>query len=183
MNSDALRNLLTADERDYVDRAIAAVNSVLPEAPPSLQAKARTLGFKLNRRVHRTDPPHGQRTIADVAGLIKSCVQRIQAAERECPSDADYQAALKAEQEAYALWQQMKRVKTHDPDGTWSMKVIRQKHTYQEAKAQRVEIGGRIVDAGATTHRMYDLMTGEMAGLPQIMNEQSTLRVRDVVNA
>lgn len=51
-------------------------------------------------RVQPAEPPHGKRTLDDVVSLIKSCVQRIRAVEGECPSEAEYQAALKAEQEA-----------------------------------------------------------------------------------
>lgn len=169
----ALYDQLTAAELAIVNRAIAELNKPLPIAPPTLQHKARTLGFKLTRQMQPTPPPFGKRSLADVVNMIRSCVRRIQQAESECPTPAEYQAALNAEHEHYLLWQQMKAVKFHDRDGTWSMKVDRQKHTYQEAKFHRVEIGGRIIGTVSTLNRMYALIAGEVIGLARLEKESA----------
>jgi hypothetical protein len=157
-----LYDLLDAAECAAVERAIAESTRILPEAPQRLQAKARALGFTLNRRVQPTRPPHGKRSLSDAASVIRSCIQRIHEAKGECPMQADYQAALTAEHETYLQWQYMKASKRPDPDGTWSMQTIRQKHAYQTAKEQRIQIDGQIHGTRSIVRRMNALIAGEV---------------------
>lgn len=124
-----------------------------------------TVDHALQNAVYVTVPARGKRDLTDVATLIAACVRRIEIAKRECPTQDDYQAALKAEHEARREWLYMKSLKLPDTDGTWSMKVTLQKHVYEMAKEQRIEIGGLMIGTGSTVRRMYALIAGEMLSL------------------
>lgn len=102
---------------------------------------------------HIIAPPVGgkPRSLSDTAGLITAAVNHIRETDNVCPTDTEYQTALKAEETAKALLQGHK-TKQHKDD-------------YEHAKDRRVQIGGAIIGTESIVRRMSAMIAGELQAM------------------
>jgi hypothetical protein len=115
----------------------------------------------LESRAYVTLPPRGSRSLDDIASLILACVDRIQHAESECPTAQDYEMAKQAEAAALA---------GHQATRNHADTQVRQaaKKAYEDAKDNRIRVGGMIWGTISTVNRMQGMISGEIAGLQAV---------------
>ena len=139
-------------EADYTCIQYAANRPLLLlPAPQRLIAKAKALGITINRRIALSAPPGGKRDIEAIARLLRAYCERIREAQRDCPTDDEYQTALRLETDS--------RLVMH------GYRTKESKQAYEDAKAHRVQIGGAIIGARSVQQRMTALICGELAAL------------------
>jgi hypothetical protein len=162
-----LKTLLPASALPLVTSALDCASKPLPDAPPWLKERIGAMRDKkgkplsVNRVPYTIAAPISNRSLDDIASLILACVARIEHAESECPTAQDYEVAKRAEATALAGHQATRNhVDTR----------IRQaaKKAYEDAKDNRIHVGGMIWGTISTVNRMQAMIAGEIAGLQAV---------------
>jgi hypothetical protein len=159
-----LKNLLPDSALPVIQSALEQSGLPLPDAPQWLKDKIGAMRDKkgkplsVNRTPYTIAAPISSRSLDDIASLIMACVSRIEHAESECPTAQDYEVAKRAEATALA---------GHQATCNHTDTRIRQaaKKAYEDAKDNRVHVGGMIWGTISAVNRMQAMIAGEIEAI------------------